>query len=30
VIEKFALAGILAIGCVLALGGWHWQEPQEA
>jgi cytochrome c oxidase subunit I+III len=29
VIEKFAVAGLLMILCVLVLLGWHSQEPQE-
>jgi cytochrome c oxidase subunit I+III len=29
VIGKFAIAGVMAILCVLALFGWHAREPQE-
>jgi cytochrome c oxidase subunit I len=29
VLNKYGLAGIFAVGCVLALLAWHWQEPQE-
>jgi cytochrome c oxidase subunit I len=30
VIGKFGAAGLMAIGCVLALFGWHSKEPQES
>jgi cytochrome c oxidase subunit I+III len=30
VIGKFAVAGVMAVLCVLALVGWHAREPQEA
>ena len=30
VLQKFGVAAILSIGCVLALFGWHSKEPQEA
>jgi heme/copper-type cytochrome/quinol oxidase subunit 1 len=30
VLQKYGLAGIFAIGCVLVLFGWHSKEPQEA
>jgi cytochrome c oxidase subunit 1/cytochrome c oxidase subunit I+III len=29
VMQKFGVAGVMAIGCVLALFGWHSKEPQE-
>jgi uncharacterized membrane protein YccC len=29
VIGKYGVAGLMAIGCVLALFGWHAKEPQE-
>jgi cytochrome c oxidase subunit I+III len=30
VIQKYGAAGIMGILCLLALVGWHWQEPQES
>jgi cytochrome c oxidase subunit I+III len=30
VIERFEVAGIMGVLCILALLGWHWKEPQEA
>jgi hypothetical protein len=29
VIEKFVVAGLVMILCLLVLLGWHSQEPQE-
>jgi cytochrome c oxidase subunit 1/cytochrome c oxidase subunit I+III len=30
VLQKFGVAGIAGVLCVLALVGWHWTEPQES
>jgi len=29
VLEKYGLAAIFGIGCLLTLAAWHWQEPAE-
>jgi cytochrome c oxidase subunit 1/cytochrome c oxidase subunit I+III len=29
VIEKYVVAGIMGILCLLTLAAWHWKEPQE-
>jgi hypothetical protein len=30
VIEKYGVAGIMGLLCLLALLGWHSKEPQES
>ena len=30
VIGKYGVAGVMAIGCLIALFGWHSKEPQES
>jgi hypothetical protein len=30
VIGKFGAAGLMGIGCLVALFGWHSKEPQES
>jgi hypothetical protein len=30
VLQKFGVAGIMGVLCVLALLGWHSKEPQQS
>jgi uncharacterized membrane protein YccC len=28
-LNKYGIAGIFGIACLLSLVGWHWTEPQD-